>query len=60
MCPGPRFVLALLPLLKMLSYRIPCLIYTTRTSPDQDMLDLAVKYDVPIFITAKATSAFMA
>ena len=45
---------------KMLSYRIPCLIYTTRTSPDQDMLDLAVKYDVPIFITAKATSAFMA
>ena len=45
---------------KMLSYKIPCLIYTTRTEPDSDMLELAGKYDVPIFITTQATSAFMA
>ena len=45
---------------KMLSYQIPCLIYTTMTKPDPDMVELARKYDVPIFITKKATSAFMA
>ena len=45
---------------KMLSYRIPCLVYTTRTHPDLDMLELAEKYDVPIFITEQSTSAFMA
>ena len=45
---------------KILSYQIPCLIYTTMTKPDPDMVELARKYDVPIFITKKATSAFMA
>ena len=45
---------------KMLSYQIPCLIYTTRTEPDSDMLALAGRYKVPIFITSQATSAFMA
>ncbi len=45
---------------KMLSYQIPCLIYTTMTKPDPDMMELAEKYDVPIFMTKKPTSAFMA
>ena len=45
---------------KMLSYKIPCLIYTTMTDPDEDMLELARKYEIPIFKTKKATSAFMA
>lgn len=45
---------------KLLSYQIPCLIYTTMTTPDPDMLALADKYKVPIFMTKQATSAFMA
>ena len=45
---------------KLVSYKIPCLIYTTMTEPEEDMLELAKKYEVPIFLTKKATSAFMA
>ena len=45
---------------KLLSYHIPCLIYTTKTEPDDDMLGMADKYKIPIFVTPKATSAFMA
>ena len=45
---------------KLLASQIPCLVYTTLTTPDQDMLELAGKYNVPIFITKQATSAFMA
>lgn len=45
---------------KLLSYKIPGLVYTTRTVPDQDMMDLAEKYSIPIFATQRSTSAFMA
>ena len=45
---------------KLLSSKIPCLIYTTMTTPDPDMIELALKYEVPIFMTHQATSAFMA
>ena len=45
---------------KLLSYQIPCLIYTTMSMPDEDMVELAKKYKVPIFITKAATSPFMA
>ena len=45
---------------KLLAYRIPCLIYTTRTVPDADMLELAKKYQIPVFTTNQPTSAFMA
>lgn len=45
---------------KLLSCQIPCLIYTTMTHPDEDMLELARKYEIPIFVTKKATSPFMA
>ncbi len=45
---------------RLLSYPVPCLVYTTMTTPDEDMLELAVQHNVPVFITRKETSAFMA
>ena len=36
------------------------MIFTTMTEPDEDMLNLANKYDVPILVTQNTTSAFMA
>lgn len=45
---------------QFISSRIPCVIYTTRTVPDQELLDLANKYGVPVFSTDKSTSSFMA
>lgn len=45
---------------KLLSYGVPCIIYTTMTEPDEDMLRLAEQYQVPLFTTKQSTSAFMA
>ena len=45
---------------KLLSYPVPCLIYTSRTVPDEDMLRLAVEHEVPIFATKTETSPCMA
>lgn len=45
---------------KLLSYHIPCIIYTTRTEPDEDMMRLAEKYQISLFTTKKTTSDFMA
>ena len=45
---------------KLLASKIPAIVYTTRTIPDDDMLELAQKYDVPIFTTDRETSAFVA
>ena len=45
---------------KFLSYHVPCIIYTTMTEPDEDMLRLAEKYEVPVFTTKASTSVFMA
>lgn len=45
---------------KLLSYHIPCIIYTTRTKPDEDMMRLAEKYQISLFTTNKTTSDFMA
>ena len=45
---------------QLLASKVPAIVYTTRTVPDDDMLELAVKYDVPIFTTDRETSAFMA
>ncbi len=45
---------------QFVSSKIPCIIYTTKTSPDQELLEMAEKYGVPVFSTEKATSAFMA
>lgn len=45
---------------QFLERKIPCVIYTTRTQPDEDMLSLARKYGVPILKSPQTTSAFMA
>lgn len=45
---------------QFLSSKIPCVIYTTKTQPDEDMLRLANKYRVPILRTSRTTSSFMA
>ncbi|MDO4298242.1 MAG: HPr(Ser) kinase/phosphatase [Lachnospiraceae bacterium] len=45
---------------KFLSYNIPCIIYTTLTEPDEDMLRLAMKYQIPLFATDMSTSSAMA
>ena len=37
-----------------------CVVFTTMTEPDEDMLGLARKYNVPVFGTDNTTSAFMA
>ena len=43
-----------------LSSNIPCIVYTTETYPEDDVLELAHKYQVPILLTEQRTSAFMA
>ncbi len=45
---------------KLLSYPVPCLIYTSRTVPDEDMLRIAREHGVPIFATHQETSPCMA
>lgn len=43
-----------------ISKKIPCVIFTSLTKPDEDLLELARKYQVPTFTTDRMTSAFMA
>lgn len=43
-----------------ISKKIPCIIFTTMTDPDADMLELGNKYNVPILVTEYTTSYFMA
>lgn len=43
-----------------ISKKIPCLIFTTMMEPDEDMLEVAVRYDVPLLGTERSTSGFMA
>ena len=45
---------------QFLASKIPCVVYTTQTVPDEDMLALAKEYRVPILTTEQRTSAFMA
>lgn len=45
---------------QLLSYGIPCLIYSTDIYPDESMLRIANEKKVPVFTTKKKTSAFMA
>ena len=42
------------------SSSIPCVIYTSRTEPEEYALEMARKYNVPVFITDRKTSNFMA
>ncbi len=46
---------------EFLSYNVPCIIYTSQTKPDEDMLRLAIEHNVPIFSNSQSsTSDFMA
>ncbi|MBO5278831.1 MAG: HPr(Ser) kinase/phosphatase [Lachnospiraceae bacterium] len=45
---------------QLLSSNIPCLVFCRDIKPDQELLDIAVHYAVPIFVTSSSTSSFMA
>ena len=45
---------------RFVASKIPCVIFSTKIEPDEDMINLAIKYDVPIFVTDQTTSTFMA
>ncbi len=45
---------------QLLSYQVPCVIFSTSIYPDGDFLELATKADIPLLATKKTTSAFMA
>lgn len=45
---------------RFVSSQIPCVVFSTMTEPDEDMLELAKKYEVPVLVTEKTTSIFMA
>lgn len=45
---------------QLLSYGIPCIVYTTEIAPDEEMLELAQETNTPIFATDQTTSAFQA
>ena len=44
---------------EFVSKKIPCVIFTTQVVPDEDMLELARKYQVPTFTTDRTTSDSM-
>lgn len=41
---------------KLLSFNIPCVIFTNYNKPPKDVLDLATKYNVPIFLSGLTTT----
>ena len=45
---------------KLMSYDIPCIIFSRDHKPDDIFMEIARKYNRPVFSTPKATSAFMA
>lgn len=45
---------------KLMSSEIPCVIFTTQMEPDEDMLELANKHNVPTLCTKRGTSEFTA
>ncbi|OUP49685.1 HPr(Ser) kinase/phosphatase [Lachnoclostridium sp. An181] len=45
---------------KLLSYGIPCIIFSRSMQPDEILLKKAVERNIPIFQTEKPTSAFLA
>ena len=38
---------------RFISSKIPCVIFSTMTKPSQDMIDMAIKYNVPTFVTSR-------
>lgn len=45
---------------QLLVSRIPCIIFCRNNQPDDILIELANQYGVPLLVTAKTTSAFMA
>lgn len=45
---------------KFISSQIPCVIFGTRVVPTKEMLELAIKYNVPTFTSSRSTTALMA
>lgn len=45
---------------QLLSSNIPCLVFCRDLKPDQELLDIAVHYRVPVLVTSSTTSSFMA
>ena len=45
---------------QFLGYKMPCVIYCSKSEPDEDMLRLAAEHGVPILATKQSTSSFMA
>ena len=45
---------------KFISSGIPCVIFTTLTEPTGQMIETALKYMVPLLVTSRTTSSFMA
>ena len=45
---------------RFVSSKIPCVIFSTKTEPDEELIALAEKYDVPVLVTKQTTSTFMA
>ncbi len=45
---------------QFLSYKVPCVIFSTNIYPDGDFLELATKANIPLLATTTTTSAFMA
>ena len=43
-----------------ISKDIPCVVFTTQVEPDEELLELAIKYQVPTFVTDRGTSPFTA
>lgn len=45
---------------QFMSSRSPCIIYASRTEPDEEMIRLAVKYKKPLLTSERSTSSLMA
>lgn len=45
---------------RLISGEIPCVIFTSEMIPDEKLLEVNKKYDVPAFAVSKSTSYFMA
>ena len=45
---------------KLFSYHVPCIIYSSDRTPDEQMIEIATKYDTPVLQTEKTASNFMA
>ena len=45
---------------QLCAYKIPCLVYCSKSMPDEDMLRIATEHEIPILMTEKSTSSCMA